>query len=66
MALASFYFEWDSPLALIHRDKIKLQTCASYEFFVQGLKMNLENPIFTDEFTDIFFDEFFEIFTETN
>ena len=39
--LGSLYFEWDSPLALIHRDKIKLQTCASYEFFEQDIKNKL-------------------------
>ena len=50
MALASFYFEWDSPLALIHRDKIKLQTCASYEFFVQGLKNKLGKSNFLTNF----------------
>ena len=50
MALASFYFEWDSPLALIHRDKIKLQTCASYEFFVQDLKNKLGKSNFLTNF----------------
>ena len=65
MALASFYFEWDSPLALIHRDKIKLQTCASYEFFVQGLKNKLGKSKFYWRIYWRIFDEFFEIFTET-